>query len=257
LLTEIRINDLIEEIKHYSKIFHHTNPVIVIPSNVQEDTKEIFKNSDIVIWDLKFLYSEFKEEILKNNHPIFQNYLLYSQFDFPRNEELFSELKSIKPGKEQWATFQKKVEEILEKLFCPPLEKPISESSDFHKLNRRDTIFPNYSDEGIWKFLRNEYKADFVVVEAKNYKNSVNKGQILQIVNYLKYHGAGLFGIIVSRKPFNRQCELLVREKWISDRKMIINLTDNDLKQMLFSQSNGENPEKLIVQKIEDFRLKI
>lgn len=38
---------------------------------------------------------------------------------------------------------------------------------------------------------------------------------------------------------------------------MIIILDDNDVEQMLIEKKNGGNPEKLIRQKIEDFRLLI
>ena len=64
-------------------------------------------------------------------------------------------------------------------------------------VNRRDTVFPNYADDGVWKFLRDHYEAHFVVVDAKNCAGFVTKNAILQIANYLSAHGAGLFGIIV------------------------------------------------------------
>ena len=43
----------------------------------------------------------------------------------------------------------------------------------------RRTIFPDYKSYGIKN----------IVVDAKNYSQRVTKKEVLQIVNYLKYHG--------------------------------------------------------------------
>jgi len=99
------------------------------------------------------------------------------------------------------------------------------------------------------------YGADYIVVDAKNYKNAVSKTQVLQIANYLKPHGAGLFGVIVSRNGVDRGGELTIREQWMANRKMIIVLTDSDMEAMLLAASSGGQPDKVIGQVIQDFRL--
>ena len=80
---------------------------------------------------------------------------------------------------------------------------------------------------------------------------------MLQIANYLKQKGTGLFGLIIARKGTNNSSENTLRDVWIHDQKMIIVLNDVDVEQMILDKKNGEDPAKLILKKIEDFRLSI
>lgn len=80
--------------------------------------------------------------------------------------------------------------------------------------------------------------------------------RVFQIANYLKSHGAGLFGLIVSRKRGDTAgCEVTLREHWLVHRKLIVVLDDADIEAMLVAKSDGRPPEELIGSKIEQFRL--
>lgn len=102
-----------------------------------------------------------------------------------------------------------------------------------------------------------EVSADYIVVDAKNYNQRVTKKEILQISNYLKYHGTGLFGIIIARNGISESALYTLREIWAIDQKLIIVLQDNDIEQMLIEKVSGREPENIIRQKIEDFRLSL
>jgi hypothetical protein len=115
----------------------------------------------------------------------------------------------------------------------------------------------NYSENGFWKYLREKYQADFIVIDAKNYSGKIKKNQILQIANYLKQHGTGLFAMIIARKNDEDTGSYFTRrEKWITENKMIIILDDNDLEKMILAKSSN-SAEEIIKQRIEDFRLEI
>lgn len=168
---------------------------------------------------------------------------------------LSSTLDEISPGKAEWVTYQRAVRNILAATWSPPLDKPLDERANETKVNRRDIIFPNYAEDGFWAFLRNHYDAHYIVIDTKNYVGNVKKDSILQIANYLSVHGVGLFGVVICRNATDRSAEVTRREQWVLHRKMIIILTDDDLKQILaLSASNGET-SSVIRQKIEDFRL--
>jgi len=170
-------------------------------------------------------------------------------------EVLLTMLDRIPPGRSTWSQYQKLTGNILEFLFCPKLGKPISELSNQTRTNRRDFIFPNYATAGFWAFLRSHYAAHFIVVDAKNLTRKVGKTEVLQLANYLSGHGAGLFGLVVSRNQCAYSAGVTQREQWAIHRKMIIMLDDADLKQMFAVQLSGGDPSDLIRQKIEDFRL--
>lgn len=123
--------------------------------------------------------------------------------------------------------------------------------------NRRDFIFPNYCDKGFWAYLRSKYLADYIVIDAKNYRQKISKKEVLQISNYLKEHRTGLFVMIITRNGVSESAIYTLREVWVVDKKMIIILQDNDIEQMLLEKISNREPENIIRQKIEDFRLSI
>ena len=86
------------------------------------------------------------------------------------------------------------------------MSTPIIELSDDVGTNRRDIVLPNYADQGFWAFVRGRYCADFIIVDAKNHSSPVGKEEVLQVLNYLKRHGAGLLGIVVSRFGPDASC---------------------------------------------------
>ncbi|MER7332930.1 MULTISPECIES: hypothetical protein [unclassified Micromonospora] len=164
-------------------------------------------------------------------------------------------LFGIEPGKKDWSAYQKLCREAFEYLFCPELSKAIEESPNASGVNRRDFIMPNYSDSGFWAFLRSHYRADFVVVDAKNLQGLVSKVNVLQVCNYMSPHGTGLFSVIVTRRGIDRAADFVRREQWMLHRKMLIILNDEDMLQMFQNRANGEDPSIVLRQRIEDFRL--
>lgn len=72
---------------------------------------------------------------------------------------------------------------------------------------------------------------------------------------YLKELGAGLFGLIICRNDGDNSCMHTLREIWGIHRKLILVLTDDDIEQMLLAKSANRQPEAIIRQKIEEFRL--
>ena len=215
--------------------------------------------ANIEVWDIRYLGKQFSEQIQEAPFSYYKA-LLLAQLSRPAvpslEQKLLDNLAVCHPGKADWYVYQSLVGDILECLFTPPLGKPIPELCDKAKANRRDFIMPNYTDKGFWAFMREQYQADYVVVDAKNYTRKVKKSEVLQIANYLKPHGAGLFGIIISRKGGDTSgCEHTLREQWMVHRKLILVLDDDDIKEMLIAKSDGRAPEEIVGQKIEHFRL--
>jgi hypothetical protein len=243
----------------FTKEFNQIKPIFAFPGSLTKDVQQSFEDAGIEVWDLEYLARRFNSAIPKVENPLLKLMLLAAtkKFKTTPEEELIKQLRLCLPGRNDWAKYQKLVGSILEKLFCPPLSKPISELSDSSKVNRRDFIFPNYNDSSFWGYLRSRYTANYIVVDAKNYKEKVKKKEALQIANYLKSYGAGLFGIIVCRNGADLGCIHTLRETWLIQQKLIIILTDNDLEQMLLTQQSKAQPEIIIQQKIEDFRLSL
>lgn len=258
-LSRNRLELAIGQIDYYRQKSRFDSYVLALPGRISAEGQKLIRESKIELWDADYIANTFRSEIEKSTHPYFRTLFLslIPIESLPVEHQLLEKLKSCQSGKKYWSDYQKLVGQILEHLFCPPLQSPISESADKLSINRRDWIFPNYSDSGFWHFLRQTYKADYIVVDAKNYKNPISKNQVLQIANYLKPHGAGLFAIIATRSGVDRGAELTLREQWIVHSKMVLVLSDADLETMLLSSSSGGEPYKVLGQVIESFRLSI
>ena len=233
--------------------------IILFPGKISDKLYSAFKQNHIEVWDIDYLISTFSTEIKNNTHPAFQT-LLSNSKKFSENtleDELINKLNKSRAGRVEWSKYQKLIGEILTLLFSPPLLQPLHEKSDASRANRRDFIFPNYCDTGFWSFLRSRYNADYIVVDAKNRTKKIDKKDILQIANYLKLHGTGLFGIIVSRTSASEGALYTLKEVWALERKLIVILQDNDIEQMLINKKADRDPMITIRQKIEDFRLQL
>lgn len=259
-LTSDHIHNVIGQLEKYKSSYGNSRMVLAIPATLRATDLSALNAADIEAWDIKYIASNFSKQI-EAASPSYYRALFLARITRPtkkitREQELINSLSSCIPGKNDCYVYQNLVGDILEHLFTPPLGKPIPELSDKLKANRRDFIMPNYTDKGFWSFLRQKYAADYVVIDAKNYSRKVKKSEILQIANYLKPHGAGLFGLIISRKGGDALgCEHTLREQWLVHKKMILVLDDEDVKAMLVAKSDGRQPEEILGQKIEDFRL--
>lgn len=164
-------------------------------------------------------------------------------------------LKSLQPGRKDAAAYQSLVREIFEYLFCPPLEPPRFEDSDEARRNRRDMVFENAAQDGFWARLRTAYSADLIVVDAKNYTDSIGKKEVLSIAHYLKPYGCGLFGILVSRKGASDAAMHATKEQWVGAKKMLLTVSDGHLIQMVKTRQDGGRPEEVLRNLITDFRV--
>jgi hypothetical protein len=252
-----RLNAAIAQLRVYRDFSPSSKLVLAFPGTLSKQASQILRSSNIEIWDSSYLSHRFAYQIRKVQHPILQSVLTgVKPVPVGSPEQiLMDELDLCKPGKKQWGVYQKLVGAILEQLFCPPLLNPLPQKQDVYDVNRRDYIMPNYAEFGFWSVLRLEYSAHYIVIDAKNHRGNVKKDSILQVANYLKTYGTGLFGLIVCRNGCDRSSTHLLREAWIVDRKLIIILTDYDLKEMLIAKSSRAQPETIIRQRIEDFRL--
>lgn len=255
-----KLSSVISQIKRYKDCGNFQKSILAFPGKVPESAKSFLNSNDIELWDIDYISVNFKEQIEKVRHPYFSRIFgIYSK-ESPTSIEtnsLISELRDCSTGKKSWAIYQKLVGKILEFLFCPPLENPISERTTFDEVNRRDFILPNYSSEGFWRFIRERYCGDYILVDAKNYSGKIEKDEALQILNYLKDQGLGLFALIFSRKGGSKGCEITLRDHWILYKKMVIVLDDNDVEKMLNAKLGSSKPEDIIGEKIRQFRISI
>ncbi len=196
IYTQERINSIRDSINEYkmtlSNEYANIQGVFIFLGKLSLKNQQFLKKDGIEIWDREYIVSHFRKEIEEINNPDFNKVLKIIEF-IPEKvlneyDEKIKKLKKCEPGTEHWNEYQILVGEIIELLFCPQLEKPLQEIYDRSRINRRDYIMPNYCQEDFWQFMRQNYCADYIVIDAKNSARGVKKQDILQIANYLKKH---------------------------------------------------------------------
>lgn len=261
--TSERITSVIVLLKNFQHEGPETKTAFVFPGELAEKYKTDLETAGIEVWDKQYLVREFGNQIEARKESAFSKLILAETFgekaveNVDKFQETINELKNCPCGKENWGQYQKLIGKIMEMLFCPELEAPIAQVSDFTRNNRRDFVLPNYSFDEIWRYLREKYCADYLVVDAKNSSKPITKADILQMGHYLKSSGAGLLGVVVSRKGISQSAAFSRRDLWLQDKKVIIVLNDDDIEQMLLDRKTGNMPAKVLLKKIEDFRLSI
>jgi hypothetical protein len=255
--SEDRLIAIIRQLKMYQPLVDADQLALAFLGRLTDKDNQLLQSNGIEVWDIKYISNVFRHEIETVTHAYFQRLFkaISAQTLTSGPEDLLERLRTCPPGREHWRVYQRLVTDILEELFCPPLNSPITELTDEVRVNRRDIILPNYSTDGFWKFMQDKYTADYIVVDAKNYVKPVGKEEALQVANYLKLRGAGLFGIIISRQGGDDACYHILREQWMDSGKLILVLNDRDVASMLLAHRSGGRPEEVISQKIEEFRL--
>lgn len=258
-LVQRRIHDSVAQLQAYGQFVPKANLVLTTPVELQSKYKDLFNSHNIEVWDAPQLAHLFAEQLPTIDGSPLHSLLSRYKIAPARTEsdELIDTLRGIAPGKSEWSTYQKHCATIFEYLFTPPLGKPLYESSDAFNVNRRDIILPNYAESGFWRFLQDKYTADYIVIDAKNYTKDIPKSSVLQMANYLKDFGAGLFGMVCSPCQPNKSAIHTQREQWLVHRKMIVCINNDDLVQMITIRADDGTPEDVIKQRIEDFRLAV
>ena len=256
-ISRRQVTEAIAQLKRYSAVINADNYILAFPGRLRPELSDLLSREAIEVWDADFISKKFRKQIEDSRHPYFTPlFLSIRPLDQQAPEKrLLEKLRACRPGKDDWVDYQRVIGQIFEYLFCPPLEVPHTESSDASGVNRRDLIFPNYVDHGFWSFLRQAYKADYIVIDAKNYKKAIGKRDVLQIANYLKPRGAGMFAVIASREGAGPAGLSTIREQWMGNGKMIVSLQDENVEEMLMGASTGGDATKVIGQLVEEFRL--
>lgn len=181
------------------------------------------------------------------------NYVDASQL-CPQADALKKKLDKIKTGKDEASVYQHTVLEILNYLFNPELIDGKPEVGTIDGTERRDIIFMNDSDQSFWNYLRTEHSSFLIMFEIKN-TDEVTNNYLAQTNTYLGER-LGRLGFIVSRKglkePQVRKAYSIYNDS--SPKKIILSLSDADLKAMLTQKCEGKNPMEYIRNIYRNFR---
>lgn len=174
-----------------------------------------------------------------------------------RVTDLIGELDACPIGRAGWTAFEDACIAILEFLFVPPLTRPVIQCRTLSGTNRRDAVLPNrnFGERNNWGALLSELNARMILFEFKNYDaTELGHEEVIQTDNYLT-EPMGKLAVIISTKVPDKGAHIQRNTIYSRHGKVILFLTKDHLKEMLFIKERGEDPSDLIVDLVEKFYL--
>lgn len=164
--------------------------------------------------------------------------------DLSTGDRLIKQLNNCPKGREGWKQYEDVASDIFHFLFEKTFRNYTYEyqSSTLDGAQRRDLVVNNtYKDNTcFWQLVKNDYHANLIVVDFKNYQEELNSDSFYIPTKYLN-SVVGNFIIVFSRCGLNDTARVL-QQKLLSDKKLVMCLTDSDLINMINQKMNGQEP---------------
>ena len=172
----------------------------------------------------------------------------------PTAAELLDQLDACPKGLPGWRSYEDIATAILRFLFVPPLTEPKIQARSCSGIDRRDAVFGNrqMTPESTWGQLRIELAARMPLFEFKNFDGEVGKDEVDQTRNYLT-GTIGRLGVVCSRTSPSQQALLRRNQVYTQEKKVILFITDENLREMLRMKESGTDPALFLMDLVEAF----
>ena len=159
-------------------------------------------------------------------------------------DRLIKRLKNCPKGKEGWKQYEDIGSEIFHYLFENTFRNYTYEyqSTTLDGTQRRDLVVNNtYKDTtSFWQLVKNDYNSNLIIVDFKNYREELNSDNFYNPTKYLNTV-VGNFLIALSRFGLDYTAKK-VQQRLLSEKKLVLCLTDSDLINMINQKMNGQEP---------------
>jgi hypothetical protein len=252
---------------------------IILLGKVTEKQKEFAYNDyNIIIWDISNILF-----YIQGNHALLNDLLRLTPFPISAfspipsvgwndalskstvNEsyggisadELEHRINECKAGKQQAVVYEDVCNDVLNYLFNDEFRLTSKQHYTDDKLFRMDLLCTLKGTSAFWDFLITHYNSRFVVFEYKNHGKQLSQNFIYTTEKYL--HNAALrnVAIIISRKGFSPNAEIVSKGCLKEHGKLIIGLTDQDLIKMLHEKDSGGEPSDYLLGIVERFLMSV
>lgn len=204
------------------------------------------------------------------NHP--EKSVEYVKFRETQTEKLFrpnfdkeiilslEKLDHIKPGDRAQANQYRDIVADLLGFSFPELKLANIEKSSMFGDKRRDIVFENNAESGIFANMRIKHKATHIVVDAKNTEN-ITPDDISRVADYLN-DNIGRVAFIISRKKEDMRILKQSLDQLLNQDKVVLFICDEDLKRWIRGMTKiqhetgkeflSSDPKKSISKKYSD-----
>ncbi len=181
--------------------------------------------------------------------------LLFSQIPVISARRKMEEISKLPTGKGENADrkYEKAVGELMPTLLYPYLDFAAEQARTDSGVSIRDLIFYNTRSHDFLREIMRDYHSRQLTFELKNVA-SVNRENVDQLNRYL-HQELGNFGVFITRNPLKKAEWSRTIDLWSGQRKALITLTDEDLKQMVeVYDSKQRHPIDVLIRSYVQFR---
>jgi hypothetical protein len=204
-------------------------------------------------------YIKRKEKESSHAGPLLGQDQSFANSEYELGERFITQLDSLPIGHATANDYQRLILKILNYLFEPELTNGELEVKTYLETERRDIIYTNEAETSFWKFVRDTYHSLLVMFENKNVEK-VELEHVNQTASYLGVR-LGMLGFITTRKPpgdnIMRKTYTIFNDTPGEPRKMILILSDEDIKLMIRLKQKNKNPATYIQSLYRQFRTRV
>jgi len=173
---------------------------------------------------------------------------------------LAEKLEVLPPGKKNGAAhkFEKLCEEALRLLFDKDLLGWRSQSDIEQGFQRVDVIARlQPAQSAFWSTLSADFRTRYVVFEFKNYIDPITQDQVYTTEKYLFTSALRSVAIIIAKNGAGESADRAMRGALREQGKLILSLSMAEFCALLRGFDAGDNPEELLIRKVDDLLMAI
>jgi hypothetical protein len=136
-----------------------------------------------------------------------------------------------------------------------PFGVPTIQSRSEDNLDIRDAVYPIGSGNVFWDDLKRMCATRSAVAEFKNFSGPITQKEVESVQQYLFRKAMRMFGLLCSRSAPSASALRARRRAWMEQDKLIVLLSDEDMKEMVRARSLGGDPSTVIDAQLDEFFL--
>lgn len=283
-ISQSNIMGALQQIKTYKSFIKSEEYVLILTCELGQEIKTtIYKETGIHLWDIANLIylcnnsdeliNRLSDQIpfpIQNIKPIplinrefIRNYapLFFDQTVAVRHtaDLLKERLKLCKTGRLNKA--DQEYENICVDIILFLFKQEFTQFSTQHKTSdrifRMDLLCGLKGSAAFWEFLIRHYNTKFIVFEFKNYAAKLSQNLIYVTEKYLFNVALRNVAIIISRKGFQNSAFAAAMGSLKESGKLILDITDNDLFNMIELKADGREPSDYLLSKVENILMSV
>ncbi len=253
-----------DQLRRSRELLSANGAILIVSMMLPRNLKvEIEQRENIAIWDgrkiRQFLESnpevETEFQALLDAQSTIERGLRGEERLDDRATELLQRLEELPPGRESWRNYEELCMEILNYALIPPFRVPRIQNRSEDGLDVRDAIYPIGSGNSFWDEIKRTCATRFAVSEFKNYSEPISQREVESVQQYLFGKAMRNFGLICSRREPSESALRARRRAWLEFDKLIVFLSDEDLRDLIRARSLGESTAEVIDTQLDEFFL--